>query len=210
LKVRRLVTYWFHFCFQRICLCSGDAELAREVDKRAKEVTQVEAQVLDALEGLGHIVRDSTAKPAQQADMPTALKHLEAVFPLSPYSPVLHAAKAEALLRLGLLVQAKSAAAAPLSAESGHSTHHLWSMWIATQVTYHQGDVEATVQQLQTLGERVRQDTASRASPGFAGGANATLQAHDALLHIIVALPSIEQACPWNYDAEPTNISIAL
>lgn len=135
---------------QAVELVASKHGASNETQAKLAEIAEIKAQFKAALEGLGHQVPMLEGSLAQTQQRPSgsgrlgieqALQQLESMVGHVPHAEAYHAARAEALLRMGQLKKAVEAVTALPHAEAkGHPP--AWRVWLRTQIAFHRGKME--------------------------------------------------------------------
>jgi hypothetical protein len=148
--------------------------LAREAGDKAAEVAWLEAGARAALAALGHAPPPGAAPPPpSKATLAEALAELEELARHVPHAEALHAARAEALLRLGRLADAAAACTAPEHADADVAAGPApWRVWLMAQASFHSGDAQRA---LVLLGDLKRHPALPSGGTGVADGSPAAI-----------------------------------
>ena len=128
----------------------------QEIEAKEREVAACEAGLLDALHALGHgdVIPAPAVPPPTPApkklSLTDAMKHLEVQAVHFPHAEVFHAARCDALLRLGQW-EAVAAAVEQLphrDTDRNKIQGVAWRVWIRAQVAFYQGKAAEAVKLL--------------------------------------------------------------
>lgn len=122
----------------------------------------------------------AVAAPSTAEALWEALKKVDEVAPHVPHSELLHAAKAEALLRLGHLEKAREFCEQQLHLDEGSSQQQRqkgapWRLWVQVQCSWQEGDTAGSLkQQLTDLQAGLQQAAKQQAAAAGAASGDAS------------------------------------
>ena len=172
-----------------------------EVESKGKELEQSEAVLRDVLRALSH---DVPAMPSvdvlhpapKRASLADLLKHLEAYCGHFPHAEAFHAARADALLRLGRFKDAETAInLLPHEDAPKSKLNAAWRKWLSAQVAFHQGEATQALQLLAVVHPLAVAISSNNSSGGDATTAATGVKSHSSgtLESIIVPMPSPDE-----------------